>query len=397
MPRWQEHLLPSSLNNWPQRLTFLLLAGSVSLVLISIAASQILLAAALAAALLQWSPRREPLRLPFSILAAIVLLFLWTLAAMLASSGSLHDGMVRKFFLFSILLIVPVLAYGNDRLIWIYTTVFVSAGFSAVSGLVQYAINPHRDALDRIKGFMSIWMTFSGQLMLVVVALVAFGVALGWKKNRWVIPLALLLIAALHLSQTRSAEFGACMGIAVILLLKRPRWILGLLIFALALYFASPAGIQQRIRSAWNLQDDNTRNRIEIYSTAVRLIEAHPWMGVGQKVSRVALQYRGTREFPDYMYVHMHNNFLQIAAERGIPGLILWMWFMFQLVRQAFRVFRSSGGAGPVAFIALAAIGGWFALLAAGMFEYNFGDSEILMLFLFVMSAPYAVRVTSQE
>jgi O-antigen ligase len=332
-----------------------------------------------------------------ALLAAVVALFLWTLAAMLASSGSLHDALIRKFFLFSLLLIVPILASGNDRLTWIYNAVFVSAGFSAVVGLVQFGINPHRDALNRIKGFMSIWMTYSGLLMLVLVALVAYAMALGWKKNRWVVPLVLLLIAALHLSQTRSAEFGACAGIAAILLLKRPRWLLGLLIFVLALYLASPAGIQQRLRSAWNFQDDNTRNRIEIYGTAVRLIEAHPWMGVGQKVSRVALQYRSTQEFPDYMYLHMHNNFLQIAAERGIPGLIIWMWFMFQLVWQGFRVFRSSGGVGSAAFIALAAIGGWFALLAAGMFEYNFGDSEVLTLFLFMMSAPYAVRVTSKE
>jgi O-antigen ligase len=397
MPRWQERLFPSSLKNWPQRLSLLLLAGSVSLALISIAASQILLAAAIAAALVQWSGNRGQLRLPAALLAAVVVLFLWTLAVMLASSGSLHDGMVRKFFLFSILLIVPILAFGNDRLTWIYTAVFVLAGFSAVVGLVQFGIDPHRDALNRIKGLMSIWMTYSGLLMLALVALVAYAAALGWKKHRWVVPLVLLLIAALYLSQTRSTELGACAGIAVILLLKRPRWLLGLLILVLALYLASPAGIQQRLRGAWNLQDDNTRNRIEIYGTAVRLIEAHPWMGVGQKVSRVALQYRGTQEFPDYMYLHMHNNFLQIAAERGIPGLIIWMWFMFQLVWQGFRVFRSSGGAGSAAFIALAAIGGWFAMLAAGMFEYNFGDSEVLTLFLFVMSAPYAVRVTSRE
>ena len=397
MPSWHECLFPSSLTSWTQRLSLLLLAGSVSLALVSIAASQILLAAALAAALMQWSNGRERLRLPAALLAAVAALFVWTLAAMIASSGSLHDGFVRKFFLFSILLIVPILASANDRLAWIYSAVFVLAGFSAVAGLVQFGINPHRDALNRIKGFMSIWMTYSGLLMIVLVALAAYAMAIGWKKHRWVVPLAVVLIAALHLSQTRSTEFGACAGIAIILLLKRPRWLLGLLIFVLALYLVSPSGIQQRLRSAWNLQDDNTRNRIEIYGTAVRLIEAHPWMGVGQKVSRVALQYRGTQEFPDYMYVHMHNNFLQIAAERGIPGLILWMWFMFQLVCQGFRVFRSSGGAGPAAFIALAAIGGWFALLAAGMFEYNFGDSEVLTLFLFVMSAPYAVRVTTEE
>jgi hypothetical protein len=35
-------------------------------------------------------------------------------------------------------------------------------------------------------------------------------------------------------------------------------------------------------------------------------------------------------------------------------------------------------------------MGSWVALVVAGMFEYNFGDSEVLTLFLFLMSAPYA-------
>jgi len=30
-------------------------------------------------------------------------------------------------------------------------------------------------------------------------------------------------------------------------------------------------------------------------------------------------------------------------------------------------------------------------MLAAGMFEYNFGDSEFLMLFLILISLPFAV------
>ena len=70
---------------------------------------------------------------------------------------------------------------------------------------------------------------------------------------------------------------------------------------------------------------------------------------------------------------------------------------MFQLVWQAFRVFRSSGRAGPAAFAGVAAIGGWVALMAAGMFEYNIGDTEPLTLFLFMMSAPFATRVMSVE
>ena len=31
-------------------------------------------------------------------------------------------------------------------------------------------------------------------------------------------------------------------------------------------------------------------------------------------------------------------------------------------------------------------------LFVAGLFEFNFGDSEVLMVFLFLVSAPYALE-----
>jgi len=244
---------------------------------------------------------------------------------------------------------------------------------------------------------MSIWMTFSGSLMLVLVALVAYALIYGWKKHLWAAPFALVLSAALYLSQTRNALLGACLGVGLILLLKRPRALLVLAALVLAAFFISPARIQQRLRASWDLADINTRNRLELAGTAFRLIQAHPWIGVGQKVSTEAPRYRGTSEFPDWMYIHLHNNFLQIAAERGIPGLALWLWFMWQLGWQAFKALRASGGRGEIGFAAAAAVGGWLALLAAGMFEYNFGDSEVLIVFLFMMSAPQAARGPGAE
>jgi O-antigen ligase len=377
---------------------FLCLAGCVSLVLVSIAASQLLLSAAIPAALLLWQREGRLPRLPGAILWPALFLFVWTVTAVLAGSGRLDDALVRKFLLFSLLLIVPVLARGSEQIAWIYRAVFAVAGVSAVAGLIQFLINPHRDALNRIKGFMSIWMTYSGLLMLVLVALVAFALTCSWKKHPWVAPLGLLLGGALFLSQTRSAWLGAVTGVAVILLLMRPRALLLLAALLFALYLVSPGSIQQRLRSGFNLKDDNTRNRIELLGTAARLIRAHPWIGVGQKVSREALAYRGTHDFPDYLYLHMHNNFLQIAAERGIPGLMLWLWLMIQSGWQAFRVYRSSRDPASdriVAFVGAAAIGGWVALMVAGMFEYNYGDSEVLTLFLFMVSAPHATRVLS--
>jgi len=397
MSKLQALSLPPSLTDWPQKTSFVLLAGGIALALVSVAGSQILLSFAILAAILQWKRLDKSALLPAAILLPTILLLAWTIGATLLGGGSLRDGLVKKLWLYSIILLVPLFARGRERIRWIYHASFAVAAVSAGYGLLQFVMNPNRDPLHRIKGFMSIWMTFSGSLMLVLVALIAYALIYGWKNHIWVVPLGLILAAALYFSQTRNALLGACLGVAMVLLLKRPRALLILAALVLVVFIASPDRIQQRLRASWNPADDNTRNRIELFGTALRLIQAHPWVGVGQRVNIEAPNYRGTSEFPNWLYIHMHNNFLQIAAERGIPGLALWLWFMAQLGWQAFKVFRASGGGGEAGFVAAAAIGGWVALLAAGMFEYNFGDSEVLILFLFMMSAPHAAKVLSAK
>ncbi len=166
------------------------------------------------------------------------------------------------------------------------------------------------------------------------------------------------------------------------------------------LYIASPDVMRLRLQSGWDQQDPENRSRIELLGTSLRLIKDNPWFGVGPKnVGQEALRYRGSHEFGDWLYQHMHNNVLQIAAERGIPGLMLWCWLMIRLGWDALRVYRSTISIPSVnskdnlkaaLMVSTAALGAWIGLLVAGMFEYNFGDSEVLTLYLFIAAAPYA-------
>ena len=83
---------------------------------------------------------------------------------------------------------------------------------------------------------------------------------------------------------------------------------------------------------------------------------------------------------------HLHNVPLQIAAERGLPALVLWGWFIAAVVGDLTRRLREPATRAPAA-AGLAAIA---AMLAAGLFEYNFGDSEFLMLLLVLVTLPAA-------
>jgi len=397
MPDRLKGYLPGSLDTTSARVIFLLLAGSVAASLLSIAASQALLvlAAIGASAFLRPQPGRFSNLRP--VLLPLMLFFLWTVVAALASSDvPLGLTIIKKFFIFLILLLVPLAAKGAGRIAWICRTVFVAATLSSVVGLIQFIRNPERDLLHRISGFMGQWMTFSGLLMLALVALAAYCACSDWRGRRWLIPAGAVMFAAIYLSQTRSAVLGVIAGVFVVLLLQRPRATLVLLILVPALYLVSPARIQQRFRGGWHADDPNTRNRIELVETSLRLIGDNPWFGVGPKnVAIEAPRYRGSSDYPDWMYQHMHNNLLQIAAERGIPGLLLWMWLMIRMAWDAWLLFarsRQDASSREALMAATAALGCWAALVVSGLFEYNFGDSEVLALFLFFMAAPYAFQ-----
>ena len=91
---------------------------------------------------------------------------------------------------------------------------------------------------------------------------------------------------------------------------------------------------------------------------------------------------------------HLHNVPLQIAAERGLPALAA-VALVHRRVLALVRRFRAARGAsGRERVLAAAALASLAAMLAAGLFEYNFGDSEFLMLFLVLITLPFAGAAT---
>jgi putative inorganic carbon (hco3(-)) transporter len=403
---WTSKYLPESVREPSERTAFCALAGCVSLVLVSIAMSQILLALVIAGFIWVVRKRKAGFIPPgLGSLLPLLVFMGWALIAVFASARVLEGlEVTKKFYLFLLLPMVPLIVSGKGRLNWIYKAIFLVAVISSLRGVTQFASDPHRDLVHRISGFMSQWMTFSGLLMLALVLLTAYGFAQGFFKHKWLMPVAACIVLALLLSQTRNAWLGAIAGITILILMWRPRAFIFLVAVVLSCYLISPA-IRERVKSGMDQNDPNTRNRIELAQTSIRLIRAHPWLGVGPKnVKYEAPQYRGagSEEWPDWMYQHMHNNFFQIAAETGIPGLAVWLWFMVKLGWDALSTYRRArspsfsqdeGIRRDALMASSAAMAAWVALIVAGIFEYNFGDSEVLTLFLFIMSAPYAFAI----
>ncbi len=287
-----------------------------------------------------------------------------------------------------VLLVVPI-AYRllRGRLSLTAVDVVITVGaVSAMLGIIQYVIQGYDNLGRRPQGMLGLNMTYSGLVMLVVCAAIA-RIMFATHNRAWAALVMPALLIALAFTFTRSAWIGACCGVGLLFVLRDFR-LLALLPVALGCFLAfAPAGITTRLYSTFSLKDPSNVDRVAMMRSGVRIIKDDPLTGVGpDMVIQVYPHYRD-KSAVNQLNPHLHNVPLQIAAERGLPALAVWIWFIVTLVRDFLKRRRSEFPS--LSNAGLAAIG---AMLAAGLFEYNFGDSEILMFTLLVAALPYALR-----
>jgi len=88
-------------------------------------------------------------------------------------------------------------------------------------------------------------------------------------------------------------------------------------------------------------------------------------------------------------YGHLHNIYLQYAAERGLPTLAIFLWLIVKILWDFARALRRKQGDPDTRFVLHGAIAVILAILAEGVAENNLGDSEVLTMFLAVVAFGY--------
>ena len=365
------------------RVTFWLLLGFVAVLQVSIAAANVLLALTFVcwiAGLVR--SRIRPSAPPFFLpLAGYALATIISSAFSFEPRTSFVDD--KQLLLFMLVPMVFDIARGRRAATIVDVLVSIGAA-SAAYGIIQYGVLHYDNLGKRPEGALSHYMTYSGILMLVVCAAAA-RLIFGSRDRLWPALVMPALVVALALTLTRNAWIGTSAAVAALFLLKDFR-LAALAPFAIAaLFFLAPPSVTDRVTSTFSKKDPTSQDRIAMLEIGSRITRDFPLTGVGPNmVPRVYARYR-----PDYavnpVNPHLHNVPMQIMAERGIPALLVWSAFIVVLSLGMLRLFRS--GEHLLAATGLAAV---VAMLSAGLFEYNFGDSEFLMTFLVLVTLPFA-------
>lgn len=393
--------------NVSSQLLLTLAGASVVAILFSIAAAQILLAAGLVVFLLQpRSWRWPPVVVPLGLFAA------WTLVAKISAQGLLSpSAQLRKFFVYLVLFVVFAAVRRPVEARWILMGACSAGALSALWSFQQFArkvLAAEAAKVDfyqfyvgaRTTGFMSHWMTFSAEMAMVVAVASAY-LLFGPRERRWMAVAAasaVLTSVALVLNLTRGAWLAALASLVYLLAAWRPKWLLAIPVAGAIGFLAAPHAVRERVISFVRPhgERDSNLHRYVTWRTGVAMVQAKPLLGLGpEMVERRFEEFVPPdipKPLPEGWYGHLHNLYLQIAAERGLPALGLLLWLLASFARHWIRGLRRlKPGRGEERFVLHAALAVLAGVFVNGLFEYNLGNSEPLHLFLGVSGCAYAV------
>lgn len=365
------------------------LAASLLFILISISVMELFLAAALVFWLILLVKEKTRPAVPGFFWPLVAFAGLTLIASALSVNPEMSFINSRKLFLY---LIVPVAmtAAATATARALATRALLASGLiSSIYALAYFAVKAQPG--ERIKGFMGHAMTQGGLLLLFLCAAVCFVLFLR-DRTRWLWGAAFVLAsAALALTYTRSAWVGFVIALSLVLFLYKPAAVLALPLVVGLFALAAPQPMKARALSIFNLDNYGNKLRFEYLRAGLKIIGDYPLHGTGPDTVDMVFQDRKYGLSSEARRnVHLHNNLVQIAAERGIPAALAWLAFVGWAFASLAGTLRDRdpavftyGAAGAAALL---------AFFAAGFFEYNFGDSEVIVLLLYLMTLPFAAR-----
>lgn len=286
----------------------------------------------------------------------------------------------------AVLLLVPLAAALMDREWWprLVAALAIVTTTLAVWGIVQY-MQGANDLSHRIQGPLSHYMLYAGWLLLGVCVVLA-ELLLNHARRLWLLlPPALLGPVALLLSFTRNAWVGLAAGLLLLAAVWHRRLLLLYPVVALALWFVFPRPVLERVISIFDLRQAANYDRVCMTISGLQMVRDFPLTGVGlDMVDRLYPLYRRD-DAPRWRVPHLHNNPVQIAAERGLPALAAYLWLIGAFFTVTWRGLpRLSGERRAGVAASLTAV---LAITVAGLFEYNFWFAVIQYPTLVLMGA----------
>jgi len=230
---------------------------------------------------------------------------------------------------------------------------------------------------------------FGAHLILLLPLAISLFIFVKTKKYKYFYgAITLVAMGGLFFSLSRSSWAGLIVSIffMVLVLVRRgkmsPKMLKAILVVIIAIVvigYAFWGIIEQRFERGGDAED-----RVTMIDISFQILEAHPVFGVG-------LNNYPFHSYHLFAFWHpVHNEYLRIACETGIPGLVFFLWLIFSFLKDSYQGTRIKDK--YLSAISLGAFGGIIAFLTAVVMGPMYMHYRLKLIFWILGGLAVATR-----
>ncbi|HAN09983.1 MAG TPA: hypothetical protein DCP90_05135 [Clostridiales bacterium] len=208
-----------------------------------------------------------------------------------------------------------------------------------------------------------------------------------YKKKLWhksiLAVFNIVILVCLLVTYSRASLLGLIVSLLTIgilnytqaLILMIPVAIIALIIFA--------PRVLERLLTSFNTKDTSISSRMTLWQDVIQIIKDYFLTGVGFGVAA----FSGIYLFYKHQYLtalHAHNLYLEILAETGIIGFLVFAYFVFSVIINLMKNYVQENDKFKK-YIVLGILAAFLGILVNGFAEYTWSDFRVVGMFWIVV------------
>jgi O-antigen ligase len=271
-----------------------------------------------------------------------------------------------------------------------------SATVASLYGLGKFALG----FSGKVQSTQATTMTWGALCVMFMALTLQMALAAPVRRDRWLARVFILPQAfALLLSMVRGAYVGFAASIIYLLrsywanrrlLVRRILPALAAIVLVAAIF--SPASVRQRIALIFDLKYHSTQVRLVQWQYALQIAADHPVFGTGWRDMLPVFRRYVPPDIDVSDHVkhdiftigHFHNTYVMVLVCSGVAGLTAFLWLMAAVWRNLGAAVKHAGSEQD-RLVTQASLAAMIGFLVAGIFDWTFGDAEVVTMFWFVI------------
>lgn len=213
--------------------------------------------------------------------------------------------------------------------------------------------------------------------------------------KKYLVPALALILTSLYTTQSRNVFVAVVVCFIITGIIVNRKFLYIFLVSAAVLFAVLPSQLRDRIISIADPSHPSNNSRLIMWETGWKMFLDRPLLGVGDNEFREVYKTYRTIEF-NGEGSHLHSNYIMVLATHGILGLAAYLGIFTMLFLKHLKFYRTN----PPGNDKLLIFGCFLAVISfhvSGIFEWNFGDWEILTLLMFFSALPFVIYNQNAE